>query len=102
MWGLWQQSIKITTEECSSSALVAQTWKQLQTATVAQFSTQQEQLLWKWGRAAYASDLHYQTVSTHVALRDLREKERFGREQTKLLSLHLGNQTKFLPGIEFY
>lgn len=47
-------------------------------ATVAQVSTQQQQLLWKRGRAAYASELHYQLLSAHAALRDLRK---MGREK---------------------
>ena len=45
-------------------------------ATAAQASAQQEQLSWKWGRAAYVSELHYQLLSTHVAFRDLREREK--------------------------
>lgn len=36
----------------------------------------------KWRRAAYVSELHYQLLSAHVALRDMGEKKRgiFGRE----------------------
>lgn len=50
---------------------MAQIWGPLQVATVAQVSTQQEQLWWNWGRAAYVSELHYQLLSTHEALGDL-------------------------------
>lgn len=45
-------------------------------AAVAEVSSQQEQLSWKWGQAAYASELHHQLLSIHVALRDLRERKR--------------------------
>lgn len=45
-------------------------------ATLAQVSTQKEQLSWKWGRAAYVSELHYQLLCTRVAVRDLREREK--------------------------
>lgn len=44
-------------------------------ATVAQVSTQQEWLSWKWGRATYVPELQYQLLSTHMALRDLRERK---------------------------
>lgn len=51
--------------------------------TVTQVSAQQEQLSWKWGWAAYVSELHYQLLSMKCGSQGLekeREKERFGRK----------------------
>lgn len=55
---------------------MAQTGEPLGKATAARVSAQQEQLSWKWGWAAYVAQFHYQLWSTHMALRDLRERER--------------------------